>query len=170
LGPRRAVVCLNGLWRFQPALGPAVASPQSTGWGWVRVPGSWRAWGAFEGVTRASGPSWDGFDGENPAAWYERDLTVPAPWSGRAIFLDLQRVSTDAAVFIDGREVGRLAWPGGEIDLTAAVQPGQTHRLRLKVWQPRADGLVLCRLARQRVQLRRAVAVGPGRAGPAGVR
>jgi hypothetical protein len=132
-GPRRAVVCLNGQGRFQPALGPAVASPQSTGWGWVRVPGSWRAGGVFEGVTRASGPSWDGFDGENPAAWYERDLTVPAAWSGRAIFLDLQRVSTDAAVFIDGQEIGRLAWPGGEVDLTAAVRPGQTHRLRLKV-------------------------------------
>ncbi len=133
LGPRRAEVCLNGLWRFQPALGPAVATPQSTGWGWVRVPGSWRAWGAFEGVTRASGPTWEGFDGEHPAAWYERELAIPAAWSGRAILLDLRRISTDAAVFIDGREVGRVAWPGGEIDLSAAVRPGQTHRLRLKV-------------------------------------
>ena len=132
-GPRRASICLNGLWRFQPALGPAVVTPQNTGWGWVRVPGSWRAWGAFEGVTRASGPSWDGFDGETPAAWYERDLTIPAAWSGRAILLDLQRVSTDAAVFIDGREVGRIAWPGGEVDLTTAIRPGQTHRLRLKL-------------------------------------
>ncbi|OGV71686.1 MAG: hypothetical protein A3K19_20615 [Lentisphaerae bacterium RIFOXYB12_FULL_65_16] len=131
-GARRAVMCLNGLWRFQPALGPAVEAPQKTGWGWIRVPGSWRPC-ALPGVTAATGPSWEGFNGETPATWYERDLTIPAAWTGRAILLDLLRVSTDAAVFIDNREIGRVSWPGGEVDLTAAVEPGKTHHLRLKV-------------------------------------
>jgi hypothetical protein len=131
-GPRRGVVCLNGLWRFQPARGPAAETPQNTGWGWIRVPGSWRA-GFLPGVVAATGPAWEGFNNDAPATWYERDLAIPAAWAGRAILLDLTRVSTDAAVLIDGREVGRVAWPGGEVDLTAAVQPGKTHRLRLKV-------------------------------------
>ena len=130
---RRSVVCLNGLWRFQPAIGPGAESPQKTGWGWIRVPGSWRSNGGLPGVVRASGPSWDGFNDTTPAAWYERDLAIPAAWAGRAILLDVTRVSTDAAVLIDGREVGRVSWPRGEVDLTAAVEPGKTHRLRLKV-------------------------------------
>ncbi|MDZ4199228.1 MAG: hypothetical protein U1E27_08090, partial [Kiritimatiellia bacterium] len=132
-GPRRGVICLNGLWRLQPALGPSTHEPQKTGWGWIRVPGSWRVWGSFEGPTRASGPSWEGFNNDTPVAWYERDIEIPAAWAGRAVLLDLRRVSTDAAVFIDGREVGRVAWPGGEVDLTTAVRPGSSYRLRLKV-------------------------------------
>ena len=136
-GPHRAVVCLNGLWHFQPARGSSVQTPQETGWGWIRVPDCWfnSGYGAFQGVTKAAtGLSWEGFNGRTqPAAWYERDLTIPAAWSGRAILLDLRRVSTDAAVFIDGREMGRVSWPGGEVDLTAAVEAGKTHRLLVKV-------------------------------------
>ena len=132
LGPLRSVVCLNGLWRFQPAIGPAAESPQKTGWGWIRVPGSWAGWGLPRAIP-ATGPAWNGFNDSTPAAWYERDLTIPAAWQGRAVVLDLTRVSTDAAVFIDGREIGRVAWPCGEVDITAAVEPGKTYRMRLKV-------------------------------------
>ena len=131
-GPQREVVCLNGLWRFMPALGTAATMPLKSGWGWLRVPGSWRA-SPLPAPVRGSGPCWEGFNNETPAAWYMRKLTIPAAWAGRAIVLDLQRVCTDAAVFIDGREVGKLSWPGGEIDLTAAVKPGQSHSLYVKV-------------------------------------
>lgn len=131
-GPHRGTVCLNGLWRFQPAAGPASAAAQATGWGWLRVPGSWRD-GPLPRPAKATGPAWEGFNGESPAAWYERDLAIPAAWSGRRIVLDLRRVSTDAKVLIDGREVGGVAWPGGEVDLSAAVEPGRTHQLRIKV-------------------------------------
>ncbi|MCK6491209.1 MAG: hypothetical protein L6R48_23405, partial [Planctomycetes bacterium] len=132
-GPARGAVCLNGVWRFMPAHGPAAEAPQATGWGWQRVPGSWRP-GSLPGkLADGSGPAWEGWNGDRPAAWYERELAVPAAWAGRAIVLDLQRVSTDAAVFIDGKEAGRVSWPDGEVDLTAAVRPGATHRLRIKV-------------------------------------
>jgi hypothetical protein len=58
-----------------------------------------------------------------------RKLTIPASWTGRAIILDLQRVSTDAAVFLDGREVGKVSWPGGEVDLTGcAIRTTVKHR------------------------------------------
>lgn len=132
ISPRRATICLNGLWRFMPAHLSAAVTPLETGWGWLRVPGSWRP-GPLPAPIRGSGPCWQGFNGESPAAWYERELFVPADWAGRAILLDLQRVCTDAAVFIDEREVGKVAWPGGEVDLTAAVKPGQKQRLRIKV-------------------------------------
>ena len=128
----RDVVCLNGLWRFMPAIGPASTSPVKTGWGWLRVPGSWRD-GSLPAPTRGTGPTWEGFNNETPAAWYQRSLTIPPSWAGRAVILDLQRVSTDAVVLIDGREVGKVSWPGGEVDLTAAVKPGQTHNLYVRV-------------------------------------
>lgn len=132
VSPKRGTVCLNGLWRFQPALGVAAAQPQATGWGWLRVPGSWRS-GHLPGLVNATGPAWETFNHDAPAGWYERDLTIPAAWAGRAILLDLQRVSTDALVLIDGQEAGRIAWPGGEVDLTGVVTPGRTHQLRVKV-------------------------------------
>ncbi|MDP3849125.1 MAG: glycoside hydrolase family 2 TIM barrel-domain containing protein [Luteolibacter sp.] len=131
-GPHREIVCLNGLWRFMPAAGPAVSKPPKAGWGWLRVPGSWRS-GPLPAPTRGGGPMWEGFNGESPAAWYQRSLSIPANWSGRAIILDLRRISTDALVLIDGREAGSVSWPGGEVDLTNSVRPGQTHNLSIKV-------------------------------------
>ncbi|MDP3850032.1 MAG: hypothetical protein Q8Q59_05985, partial [Luteolibacter sp.] len=130
--PRREAICLNGLWRFMPASGPAATTPAKSGWGWLRVPGSWRN-GPLPAPTRGTGPMWEGFTPDAPVAWYQRNLTAPASWSGRAIILDLQRVCTDAVVFIDGREAGKISWPGGEVDLTAAVKPGKTHSLLVKV-------------------------------------
>lgn len=131
-GPYRGAVCLNGLWRLQPAERGA-ATPAATGWGWMPVPGSWRNSPLPPLKERGTGPAWDGFGGDSPAAWYERDVTIPTGWTGRAVVLDLRRVATDAVAWVDDREAGRVAWPGGEIDLTALVRPGATHRLRLLV-------------------------------------
>ncbi|MCK6487123.1 MAG: beta-galactosidase [Planctomycetes bacterium] len=142
----RQTVCLNGLWRFQPAAAADAAVP-AEGWGLARVPGLF-AFRPHHGihmeglVGRGQGPAWNGLERLNPHdeawnrvehAWYERPLAVPAGWAGRAIVLDLRRVCTDAAVFLDGRPAGALAWPGGELDLTALVRPGATHRLALRV-------------------------------------
>lgn len=132
ISPQRSTICLNGLWRFQPARGRSAGEALADNWGWLRVPGSWRS-GPLPAVIRGRGPAWDGFTGDAPAGWYERDLAIPAAWAGRAVVLDLRRVSTDATVQIDGRDVGSVSWPGGEVDLTTAVQPGQMHRLRIKV-------------------------------------
>ncbi|MBN8217268.1 MAG: beta-galactosidase [Spirochaetes bacterium] len=131
-GPRRSVVCLNGLWQFQPAKGPAFAAPLSSGRGWMRVPGNWRG-SPMPGLTAGSGPAWEGFHYDSPAAWYTREIQVPAAWKGRKILLDLRRVSTDAVVHLDGKEAGRVSWPGGEVDLTALVTPGRKHALAVRV-------------------------------------
>lgn len=132
LNAKRSVICLNGLWQFQPAKGPAAAAPQSSGRGWIRVPGSWRG-NPMPCLTIGNGPAWDGFNFDAPAAWYGRDITVPAAWAGRKIVLDITRVSTDAAVYLLGKEIGRVSWPGGEVDITAAVEAGRTYKLRIKV-------------------------------------
>jgi beta-galactosidase len=142
-GRTRAGICLNGLWRFLPVRAAASSEPTGGAWGWIRVPGAWANRGVpLPGVAAAgTGPAWQGLDGNHasPAwntvarAWYEREITIPAAWAGRQVLLELERVSTDALVQIDGRDVGRVAWPGGTVDLSAVVQPGASALLRLLV-------------------------------------
>lgn len=154
LSPLRGQIVLNGLWRFMPAAGPAAAQPTGA-WGWVRVPGSWETradWAMFnlDGVIApGTGPAWaetefkpnDANDRSRSGmavtgvnrAWYQREIHVPADWAGRSIVANFERVSTDARIWVDDKEVGALHWPGGEIDLSNYVKPGQTHTLRLFV-------------------------------------
>jgi len=146
----RAEINLNGLWLFQPAQGdkkPAAA------WGAIRVPGSWEMqseWGntVMPGLVGKS-PKWDGVTFiDHPVkpnqvarsyvlnlanAWYERELSIPAAWNGRKIVIDFERVSTDATVYLNGQEAGKLHWPGGKLDLTALVKPGTTYKLQVLV-------------------------------------
>ncbi|MCL1909528.1 MAG: beta-galactosidase [Kiritimatiellaeota bacterium] len=126
---KRGTVCLNGVWKFMPAVGPAAEKPLSGGWGWQRVPGGWEPRAVGEGL----GEAWVDFSRETPAGWYARELSIPAQWNGRAILLDLKRVSTDAIVFVDGKEAGRVAWPRGEVDITKFVAAGKKHNLMIKV-------------------------------------
>ena len=128
-GPMRSEVCLNGVWKFMPSVGAASEKPLEKGWGWQRVPGGWEPRAVGEG----RGEIWKDFSRETPAGWYMRDLAIPAQWNGRAILLDFRRVSTDTIVLLDGKEAGRVAWPGGEIDITKLVVPGRTHSLLVKV-------------------------------------
>ena len=126
--PLRGELLLDGAWRFAPAAKEAPAQ----GWGWVAVPASWREQRSI--LARGDGDLWKGFDPNAlRSAWYERDITVPAEWRGRAVLLDLTRVSTDATVYLDGERCGAVAWPEGSVDLTSAIKPGTTQRLRLHV-------------------------------------
>jgi beta-galactosidase len=125
--PTRGQMSLNGLWRFIPAEGDAARDPK-TGWGYIRVPGNWK--NNNDIVARGTGTMWQNYDGDKLAqAWYERKITIPSNWDGRAILLDLRRVSTDATVFVDSKEAGQVNWPGGTIDLTGLVRAGETHTL-----------------------------------------
>lgn len=134
---QRGTVVLNGLWKFQPAVS-GQTQPAQAGWGYIRVPGSWR--NSYSSVSipgviaPGGGPGWDVWEKDTLLqGWYERSLTIPAGWQGRAIVLNLSRVSTDAWVYIDGKEAGRTSWPSGQVDITRFVTPGREHQLRIYV-------------------------------------
>lgn len=131
LGYSRGRICLNGVWRFQPAQGELKAD----GWGLIRVPGTWNGLANFPGIIdRGAGTNWQGFDGSKlEKAWYERKIQVPSAWQGRKILLDLRRVSTDAVVEVDGKRCGEIQWPEGTVDVTSAVTAGSEHTLRILV-------------------------------------
>ena len=79
-------------------------------------------------------PSWKNTNlSEVQSAWYERTITIPQDWAGRRVALDVEYLNSYAAVYVDGRKVGEIRFPGGQVDLSAAVRPGATHVLSLLV-------------------------------------
>jgi hypothetical protein len=68
------------------------------------------------------------------AAWYQRDIEIPAPWAGRAVVLTLERPHWETQVWVDDRTVGQpqnsLATPH-EHDL-GKLTPGK-HQLTVRV-------------------------------------
>jgi beta-galactosidase len=132
---KRALVSLNGIWRFIPATEGA-AEPAKLGWAYIQVPGSWqRSRGnSSDYVALGGGPQWELYDGARVAhAWYERQVPIPTEWRGRAISLRFDRVCTDAIVYVNAKECGRIAWPWGAVDITSAVAPGETANVRVLV-------------------------------------
>lgn len=134
--PTRERVCLNGLWRWQPAE-PGERPPPTGQWGFFKVPGSWPGIGSYiqkDSQVVFSHAAWRSRPlPELEVAWYEREIAVPATWAGRGLRLSADYVNSLAVVWIDGRRVGELRYPGGELDVGAHCRPGNTHRLSLQV-------------------------------------
>lgn len=131
---KRARATLDGLWRFIPAA-EASLEPPKAGWAYIKVPGSWQSSrGKSDLVSRGGRPESDQYDGARVSrAWYERQVAIPAEWQGRQISLRFDRVCTDAIVYVNDKECGKIAWPWGTVDITSAVTPGQTANVRVLV-------------------------------------
>src|SRR5271170_1212502 len=81
--PTREMICLNGLWRWQPERARPPGSPAvpGEGWGYFKVPGCW------PGITDYlqsdcqlvyAHPSWKGENlGAVTSAWYQREISIP---------------------------------------------------------------------------------------------
>ena len=134
--PKRSQVCMDGIWRFIPAVEGA-AEPPKVGWAYLKVPGSWqqRTRGRnTDFVAHGGGPQWDLFDGSRVArAWYQRQVLIPAEWQGRVISLRFDQVCTDAIIYVNGTQCGKVPWPWGSVDITSAVKPGQPADVRVLV-------------------------------------
>jgi hypothetical protein len=134
--PTRERLCINGLWRWQPAPENAPDVPTG-GWGYYKVPACWPGIQDYlqsDYQTLYRHPSWTNTNlGEVRSAWYERTITIPRNWAGRRITLDVEYLNSYAVIYIDGHQVGQLRFPAGQVDLSAAVRPGATHVLNLLV-------------------------------------
>nr|HRJ43815.1 glycoside hydrolase family 2 TIM barrel-domain containing protein [Caldilineaceae bacterium] len=129
---------LNGPWRF--AFDPHVHGEQmgwhrgggpSTGSGGggkeltISVPFPWES--PLSGV---AAPEYRG------AGWYEREVTIPAEWTGVRPFLNFNAVDWSARVWVNGQmaaehDNGYLPF---SIDLSEYAQPGETVTVTLRAW------------------------------------
>ena len=132
----RQRVCINGLWRWQPAQQQAEQVPEAN-WGYFKVPGCWPGIGDYmqkDSQTLYAHPSWKGMNlGGIGDAWYQRQIAIPADWAGRRIELSLEYLNSYAVVFVEGKRAGEVRFPGGRLDLTAFCRPGGTHMLSIYV-------------------------------------
>lgn len=144
--PTRARICINGLWRWQPAATSADTVP-ADGWGYFKVPGTWSGITDYlqkDSQTVYAHPSWGSTRlSEVTAAWYQREITVPADWADRRIAVSAEYLNSYAAVFIDGQKAGEMRFPAGEVDLTGGCQAGSRHLLSLLVVALPLKGVML---------------------------
>jgi beta-galactosidase len=144
--PTRELVCINGLWRWQPAEAKAQQPPEEN-WGYFKVPGPWPGVGDYmqkDSQTVYPHASWRNQRlGNITAAWYERQIAIPADWAGRRIAVSIEYLNSFAAVHVDGTKVGEIHFPGGEVDLSSMCHPGGTYRLSLLVVAMPLKGVIL---------------------------
>lgn len=142
----RERMCINGLWRFQPAE-PDAAEPPAARWGFFKVPGPWPGITSYiqkDSQTLYRHPAWADTDLRRlSTAWYQREVSIPRDWSGRRILLALEQVNSLAAVFIDGRRAGEVRFPGGDLDISDHCRPGATHTVSLLVTALPLRGVML---------------------------
>ena len=133
---KRSQIYLNGNWQFMPA-DSSSQQPPKTGWGDILVPGDWQRENdnSIPGITkRGTGKAWENFDGSKlTKAWYQRIIKIPQNLQGKALLLDIKRVSTDAEIYIDGIKCGEIDWPYGAVDITRVVKPGKEANLSILV-------------------------------------
>jgi hypothetical protein len=144
--PTRERVCLNGLWRWQPATEKADVVPADS-WGYFKVPGFWPGQSNYiqeDCQTLHVHSSWKNADLRNlRAAWYQREFTVPDDWTGRRITLATEYVNSLAIVYVEGKKTGEIRFPAGEVDLTASCKPGGKYTLSLLVVAIPLKGVLL---------------------------
>ncbi|MGA2673097.1 MAG: glycoside hydrolase family 2 TIM barrel-domain containing protein [Terracidiphilus sp.] len=133
--PTRERICVNGLWRWQPA-GTATDVVPTDDWGHLRVPEAWSGgnWLWSGPQLLYPNPAWEKPDANGiTSAWYEREITVPQEWVGRRITLYVGYLNSYAVVYLDGAKVGEMRFPCGEVDLTGICRPGQKQLLSIFV-------------------------------------
>jgi beta-galactosidase len=140
-------VCLNGLWNWRPAIDAKTQTPPAAGWGWFKVPGPWPGISDYmqkDCQTLYAHPDWKGINlGGVTAAWHQREIFIPANWSGRQIVVEAEYLNSFATVFIDGKRAGEMRFPAGEVDVTLLCEPGKKHTLTMLVVAMPLKGVLL---------------------------
>lgn len=146
--PTRERICINGLWRWQPASNAADEVP-ADGWGYFKVPGCWPGITNYmqkDFQTVYVHPKWKDVNLRDiTAAWYQREIAVPADWAAKRgrIAVSAKYLNSYAAVYIDGKKIGELLFPAGEVDLTNVCRPGGKYLLSMLVVALRLKGVLL---------------------------
>ena len=131
--PTRQRICINGLWRWQPAGRDLGAVPRDK-WGYFKVPGPWPRKTKGQPQQVHVHPVWAGTDvSKVRQAWYQREVVIPADWKGRRITFCTDYLNAQAKIYLDGKAAGEMRFPGRLAEITSACKPGEKQVLSVLV-------------------------------------
>src|SRR6185369_352043 len=121
---------LNGLWDFA-VVAKTAARPEEFQ-GQILVPFPIES--ALSGVMKRVS--------ENDRIWYRRTFELPQKWIGQRIILHFGAVDFEAAVYLNGKEIGqhRGGYDGFSFDITDSLYPANPNELVVAVWDPTDAG------------------------------
>ena len=120
---------LNGNWKF-------AFDAQDTGLKdkWFQAPDD--KFGRNILVPFPWGSKFSGVKDEASIGWYRRDVTIPAEWRGKRVFLVVGASDHDTTGWLDGQKLGSHS--GGytpfEFELTELVKWGERQKLTFRAW------------------------------------
>lgn len=140
---------LNGTWKFYyvdsyKQLPENITSTTSLdGWKDIKVPGNWEVQGFGTAIYTNHGyefqprnPQPPALPEQNPVGVYRREITVPADWNGRDIYLHIAGAKSGCYVYVNGKEVGynEDSKNPAEYLINDYLQPGK-NVLTLKIFR-----------------------------------
>lgn len=145
----RATISLNNYWQFSPVaasdsqklirsgrpLPSAGKIPQGKTL-YAPVPGTWDTQSGTPvlDVVKKRAKAQNGVSLSNFAqGWYRRALNIPESWKEKQILLQLDAVSDEARVFVNGIPSGAPVIGSGTVDITPYLKPGVSNDLAIFV-------------------------------------
>lgn len=125
-------VKLSSKWRIQPAVNSRIAP----------IPGEWGEVNCRKTLDYRinskclSGTKWEKLSFNFNSFWYEQDFILPQGSENHRLFLDFRRIEGDAIIFVNSKKIGELLRPGGEIEISGAVDD-RSKKIRLQVFVTR---------------------------------
>lgn len=87
------------------------------------------------------GSALSGVKDEADIGWYRRDVSVPAAWKGRRVFLVVGASDHDTTAWFDGRRLGEHS--GGytpfEFEITGHIKWGEAQKITLRAWDESSE-------------------------------
>lgn len=132
----RARIDLDGTWelRLDPQNEGEAAGWQASGVPFtqsIEAPGAWQA----QGVGQRSGSLRHDYTG---AAWYRKQVAIPADWQGKMVRLRIGGAHRYTALFVNGTKIGEHRGFSApfQLDVTEHVRPGTDNVIVLRISNP----------------------------------
>ena len=138
--PFREKICLNGLWQVLPVSAQNIQTvPTKEQFSlYFKVPGIWPSKAQYPSdgqvfFHKDGKPELQFTENSPDYVWYRRELTIPANWNDRKIELDFSWIQIAGQVFLDGKYVGAVNFPGGKVLLNPLAAAGRKQELLILV-------------------------------------
>ena len=118
----------------------------ASGWDRMPVPGLWELNGYGDPIYVNVGYAWRSFYKNNPpyvpvehnhVGSYRREISVPAEWKGKDVFLHIGSATSNVTLWVNGSEVGysQDSKLEAEFDITKYVEFGAENLLAMRIYR-----------------------------------